>query len=466
MANDRSTRQLSLTRIELTQYPIFRALLLSRWPQFILTSLALAGFLLAILTGWFGTPVGSRNFSVIFVWIAWWAILMLIAVPFFGRGWCSICPIPAPGEWLQRGALLQPHGKGGLTLGKRWPSKLRNIWLQNGAFLLVALFSTIVLTQPRFTAIVLTAFLLIAIATSLIFERRAFCRYLCPVGGFIGLYSQLAPIELRVKDPAVCATHKTKDCYNGNSQGYGCPWQVFPGGLTKNTYCGLCMECLRSCTEDNIVVQVRPFGKDLSLPGGRRLDEAYKAFIMLGSALVYMLVLLGPWGGLKSAAYQVGSASWFAYVGAFLTFVLAIVPGLFSAAVLIGRRLAGLRYETRRSVTNFAYALIPLGLSAWVAFSLSFVFANLTYLAPALSDPFGWGWNLIGAAGVAWSPLFTETIPLLQIAILLVGLFASIYPVRNVAAEGVSNSAALQQSIPVSLFCLGMTILIIALLVA
>ncbi len=466
VTNDLSMQQLKLMRIELTRYSIIRSLMLSRWPQFILTSLALTGFLLAILTGWFGTPVGSRNFSIIFVWIAWWAILMLIAVPFFGRGWCSICPIPAPGEWLQRGALLQPNGKGGLSLGKRWPNKFRNIWLQNGAFLLVALFSIIVLTQPRFTAVVLTAFLSIAVATSLIFERRAFCRYLCPVGGFIGLYSQLAPIELRVKDAAICASHKTKDCYNGNLRGYGCPWQVFPGGLTKNTHCGLCMECLRTCTEDNILVQTRPFAQDLILPGGRRLDEAYKAFIMLGSALVYMSVLLGPWGSLKSAAYQIGSAPWFAYVAAFLVFVLAVVPGLFSVAVLIGRRLAGLRYNARRSVINFAYALIPLGLAAWIAFSLSFVFANLTYLAPALSDPFGWGWDLIGAAGVGWSPLFTETVPLMQIAILTIGLFGSISIVRRIAAEGVSKTAALYQSIPISLFCVGATILILTLLIA
>ena len=52
-------------------------------------------------------------------------------------------------------------------------------------------------------AVVLAAFLFIAIGTSLIYERRAFCRYLCPVGGFIGLYSQLAPTEVRVISTSV-----------------------------------------------------------------------------------------------------------------------------------------------------------------------------------------------------------------------------------------------------------------------
>lgn len=451
--------------MELTRFPWIRKLLHSRWPQLILTGLALAGFVLAILTGLFGTPVGSRNFGIIFVWIAWWAILMLIAVPFFGRGWCSICPIPAPGEWLQRGAMLAPGENPGLGLGKRWPRRLRNMWLQNGAFVLVALFSAVVLTQPRATGIALAAFLFVALGTSLVFERRAFCRYLCPVGGFIGLYAQIAPLELRVKDPAVCAAHTTKSCYVGNQNGYGCPWQVFPGGLTKNTYCGVCMECLRTCSEDNILIRVRPFGADLSRPGGRKMDEAYKAFIMLGSALVYMMVLLGPWGALKHAASSVGSLAWLGYALAFLVFVLVVLPGCFLFAVLTGRRLAGLRTPLRRLFTSLAYALVPLGLCAWIAFSLSFVLTNLSYLLAAGSDPFGWGWNLFGTAGVAWTPYLSSAIPGLQVLVLLLGLAGSVSVTRRIAGEGVTRRAAAQLSLPVSIFCLAITLILLVLLI-
>src|SRR4030065_2835990 len=181
-----------MTPLDLTRLPLVKPLLRSRWPQFLITAIALGGFVFAILAGFAGTPVGSRNFGILFVWIAWWALLMLIAVPFFGRGWCSICPIPVPGEWLQRGAMLKPVGKG-LGLQKRWPKALRNIWLQNGTFALVALFSTVVLTQPRATAVVLAAFLFIAVAASLVFEGRAFWGYMCPVGSFIGPVYPAAP---------------------------------------------------------------------------------------------------------------------------------------------------------------------------------------------------------------------------------------------------------------------------------
>jgi len=453
-------------RYELTNIPLVKRLFVSRWPQFFLAVIALVGFVFAILAGFFGTPVGSRNFGIIFVWIAWWAILLLVAVPMTGRFWCSICPIPLPGEWLQRGALLKPGRNIGIGLGKRWPNRLRNIWMQNGAFILVALFSAVVLTQPKATAIVLSAFLFVALGTSLVFERRSFCRYLCPVGGFIGLYSQLAPLEVRVKDNSVCVSHEIKTCYSGNADGYGCPWQEFPPGLIKNTYCGTCMECLRACPHDNIAIQIRPFGADLSQPRGRKLDEAYKAFIMLGSAFVYALVLLGPWGQLKMAAYSVGSIQWIVYVFGFLLLVLAFLPGLFWLLIKIGGWVTGSKERERRRFINYATALIPLGLAAWIAFSLSFVLTNLSYVGMVISDPLGWGWNIFSTAGSNWKPYLSQIVPAMQTAVLLGGLVWAVYISLKLARENLSGRAVLMQAAPVLVFCLGMTLAMMGVLIA
>ncbi|MCL4394262.1 MAG: 4Fe-4S binding protein [Chloroflexi bacterium] len=255
---------MSYRRIELTREPIVKRILTSRWLQWSMIAITLPVFLLAILAGGFGTPAGSRNFGIVFVWVVWWAFLILLLLPLGGRLWCAICPIPAPGEWLQRRALVEPRRGGRLyTLGLKWPRRLANIWLQSASFLTVALFSVVILTTPSVSALVLALFAAMAVGTSLLFERRTFCRYLCPVGGFIGLYSQLAPVEIRARDRAVCMTHKQKTCYVGSAAGYGCPWLVFPGALEKNTYCGLCTECLKTCPLDNVGVFVRPFGADL-----------------------------------------------------------------------------------------------------------------------------------------------------------------------------------------------------------
>ncbi len=447
-----------MTRLDLVRQPILAAALRSRWPQFAVQIGLLIAFGLAIAAGLLGTPVGSANFGIVFVWIAWWALLMLILVPLLGRAWCAVCPIPLPGEWLQRGALLDPAGQG-LGLGRRWPARLRNIWLQNGAFVLVALFSAVVLTQPGVSALVLAAFLFTALGASLVFERRAFCRYLCPVGGFIGLYAQAAPLELRVIDPARCATHLEKTCYTGSADAHGCPWQIYPGGLSKNTYCGMCLECLRACPHDNVAINLRPFGADLAVAAGRRLDEAFKALIMLGAAIVYSAVMLGPWGALKTAAFSIGSAEWAIYALAFLALILAGLPGAFAAAVLLGRRWAGApRLGLRRGFVHLAYALAPLGLTAWIAFSLSFVFANLSYLWPVASDPFGWGWDLFGTARLGWQPYLMSAVPFLQTLALIGGLAWAASTARRIAGGLLPSPAAARRlTAPVVGYCFALT---------
>lgn len=460
-----------MTPIEITRNPIIKATLRNRWPQFVIRVIALAGFVLAIVAGFVGTPVGNHNFGIVFVWIVWWALLMLILVPLAGRSWCAVCPIPMPGEWLQNGALLKPRGKG-FGLNRKWPKRFRNIWMQNIAFTLLALFSAVVLTQPSVTGVVLLLFLIIALVTSLIFERRAFCRYLCPVGGFIGLYSQVAPVEVRVKDPAVCAVHSEKSCYTGSQDGYGCPWLVYPGTLTKNINCGLCMECLRTCTQDNVALNLRSFGADLKQSSGHKLDEAFKAFIMLGAALTYSAVMLGPWGVLKSAAYSIGTAEWLVYAVTLLGLIYVILPGAFLIAVGVGRTLArvlnpsqGSRESLKKSFAAFATALIPLGLMAWLAFSLSFVFASLSYVWPVVSDPLGAGWNLFGTAGVAWQPYLMSIVPFLQAGVLIGGLGWACVVARRIAAEQQTGRGVTWEALPVMGFCFVVTAGLLGLLI-
>jgi hypothetical protein len=207
------------------------------------------------------------------------------------------------------------------------------------------------------------------------------------------------------------------------------------------------MECIRTCPHDNIAVNIRPFSVDLEKPSAR-MDEAFKAFIMFGSAMIYAGVLLGPWGVLKDAAYQVGTNAWFVYAAFFLAAIFVVLPGLFSLGILPAN--SGVVFKQR--FASLATALIPLGLMFWVAFSLSFVLTNASYIMAALSDPLGIGWNLFGTANMAWRPMLTTILAPAQILALVGGLIWSAHMAQKAANE------VRISSLPVIVYCFAATI--------
>jgi hypothetical protein len=194
------------------------------------------------------------------------------------------------------------------------------------------------------------------------------------------------------------------------------------------------MECLRTCPYDNIAVNARPFSADLAKPS-TRMDEAFKAFIMMGAAMIYAAIFLGPWGNLKLAAYSVGSLAWFGYSAAFLAIIFGLLPALFLGVVGAGKALTKAAMALKKSFIAFATALVPLGLMFWVAFSLSFVLTNAAYIFSTISDPLGWGWNLFGTATLAWHPYLTGLLLPLQTLVLVAGLLWTGRTAQKVGTE-------------------------------
>ncbi len=430
-------------RLELTRAPFVRRLLRSRWTTFLPTALNLFLFLVILAAGLVGTPVGNANIAIVFIWILWWAALMLLLVPFGSRIWCGICPLPVVGEWLQRRALVsraaRPAGR-----GWKWPKPVRNMWIVNGVFLGVAMFSGIITTRPWATVALLGTIMLLSTGLFLLYEKRTFCRYLCPVGGFLGLYANFSALEVRPKSIPECLGHKSKECILGSGSGYGCPWLEQPTSLKRNTYCGMCFECFRSCSRDNMGLFLRPFGTDLLVESHRGLDEAWKAFIMLGAAAVYSATMMGPWGALKDWANLRSPGGFALFASGLVGLLLVVLPALHGSFAWASWQLAGRGAPLRRVFTNFSYHLVPFGLLAWIGFSFAILLPNGSYTLRIISDPFGWGWNLFGTAHVAWTPVLTAWLPMLQAGALLIGFVYSLdiaWKIARQTFEGASAAA-------------------------
>ena len=420
-------------RFELTKIKPVRALFRSRWFPLLGLIINLFVFVIILLAGFMGGySAGNYNFGIMIVWILWWVMLMFVLVPVFSRAWCMVCPFPIFGDWAQRGVLFGVNTGKLKGLNIKWPKGLKNMWVMNILFLVTTFFSGFFTVRPLATFILLGAIILIAFIMGLIFEKRTFCLYVCPVSGFQGLYSQFAMAEIRRKDPAICQEHKLKTCYLGNEKGYSCPWLLTPFSFKKNTYCGMCLECFKSCPYDNMAFNLRLPGADLLVDEKRGFDEAWKSFIMLGIAMVFFLTMQGPWGVLKDMVRGTTLKGYLTFISLHSAFSLLIVPGIFFVFTYLSRLLSGNREVPLKKIfINFSYTLIPIGLGVWIAFSLGIILPNGSYILHILSDPFAWGWNLFGTANFPWTPVFTHMLGYLQGLVLAIFyLFAVAYGFR------------------------------------
>ena len=107
--------------------------------------------------------------------------------------------------------------------------------------------------------------------------------------------------------------------------------------------------------------------------------------------------------------------------------------------------------------------LLPLGLFAWIAFTVAFAFPKFNYVLTVLSDPLGWGWNLFGSADTTWSPDVSIFSPILQVTLLMIGLFWSIKVAQHLPKT--NTLPGQRQLLPIYLFCLAFTFTMLWLLV-
>jgi hypothetical protein len=286
------------------------------------------------------------------------------------------------------------------------------------------------------TAAIVLGFAALAVLVGLFFERRSFCRHLCPIGGLIGIYSMTAPLELRAKDGAVCAADREKACYRGSATASGCPMLEFPASLDRNNYCTFCAACVGGCGHANLALRLRAFGKDLWASRHRALDEAYLAAALVGLTLLVTAGMLTAWPAWISAlarwlpAGVRASLKPVTYLGLVESVVLlggalVVVPlVVLAAAAAANRRAEGHALGLRRTFVTFAYMLVPVGLGMHLAHNLGHLLLEGAGIVPVVQRAvLTWTpWSL-GVPDWRVLPLAPEPVVLLLQATFVVGFF-------------------------------------------
>jgi hypothetical protein len=190
----------------------------------------------------------------------------------------------------------------------------------------------------------------------------------------------------------------------------------------------MCTECIKTCPYDNATFRWRGFAEETAL---RSPGEAWLAMVMLVLGTLYCLVHLGPWPLLRDAANIADRRAGGLFLGfAAVLWLTALVglPAVMLVASYAGKRLAGTAQSSWAVLTALSGALVPLGKMVWIAFAIPLVMVNLSFVKQSLSDPFGWGWDLLGTANSPWHQVWPRAIPWIQVLIVLMGLY---YSLRN-----------------------------------
>lgn len=421
----------------LNQYPWLRQFLLSRWYPGAIWVVMMAVFVPVTLAGLIG-PQGREESVTLNLFWAWWWPGYLLVFALVGRLWCAVCPFMITAEWLRRLSLwLFPRQQ--LT----WPTKWLNRW---GAWLLWLGFVAIYIWEKLWDLphhAYLSAWLLIiitggAVICSLIYERRLWCRYLCPIGGMNGMFAKLAVIELRSSQQVCGSQCETFGCYKGSgvmpvefadalpTEGQateGCPLYSHPAQLQDNRDCVLCMTCLKACPNRSVQLNLRFPATDLL--------ESHRGFWAEGALLLLLLGGVGMHHSdriLATLGFPNLSLSSEQFTPSLLiTLGILSLPTL---AIVLTHTLARWLDPALPNTQTIVYAYLPLTLAANLAHYIPAGLMEAGEILPVLA-------RTLGGSGDGWPSLTwsSDVAIFLQGVTLLSGLLFSLYPLYRISAR-------------------------------
>ncbi len=301
--------------------------------------------------------VTETNPAMMVTWFVWFPILPLVTAS-VGRVWCAVCPIAGFGD------LFAKLGRFNLPVPRLL--KRLDFWTLLAAFIIIEFGEGVfgVDSSPGMTLAFLTGLLFVAAAMTVLYERRAFCRYLCPLAGWLGAYAALSPLEIR-GNKKVCQTQCGEHfCYKGTAAVPGCPMFLYPAAMNSNTECLLCTNCVKSCDNRGVQLNLRPPLVELWRNSAPGLGLAVFAFVLLGVMSSHWITKLPFWKTVKAAPPLPLTV---VELALFFGCIIAGVISLFAASLISA---AASREKLSSNMARYGAAFIPLAFASHASLML------------------------------------------------------------------------------------------------
>ncbi|MHA2364003.1 MAG: hypothetical protein ACXAC7_08585 [Candidatus Hodarchaeales archaeon] len=412
-----------LPKFSLNKLPGFNKILIQFQLIEFIKYVSFISMIFIIISGLFGTNIGLLNPAIFLVWIGWWLALTIIFFPFNAKTWCSVCPIPLGGQLIHRYAPLN------WLRNKKFPKRLKLFgFLPLILFLIFSTLSVPISTIPFYTGIILLIMIITATIVDGIGEERSFCKNICPINSMLKVYGNTGVLQVQPIDYSVCLEEHVRTCMLGEeSSGWGCDWGFFPGKLKTNlNNCTTCLECFKSCSRDNLTLQL---SKPKILPMEKEklsFSDGVAPIFFFGIIVIYTILKIGTIKPLHNwmLIVTLTDAIFYFFVEFFL--IMILIPSIFFVFIVFPI-LYGMykentpKKEIRDNVIKSSLSTIPLSLSAWIAFSITFILPSIPLMIRWFADPLQMGWNPFGLKTIQHLPG-----ELLQLIMLIAGFILSI----------------------------------------
>lgn len=363
-------------KLNLLRWRIGRAIV---HPTIVLPARGIAMVLFIVVTfaGLFGNA--SENIAPTMVWVIWWVGLAYISA-LIGNLWTVINPWSTTfdlANWLYRRA--NPAGE--LSLKSPYPDQL-GIW--PGVLLFFAFtWVEIAYSDSPFPSRIAQMILIYSLITwggMFLYGKDQWIQRGEAFSLAFGFLAKFAPTEIRVTSEETCKVCSVL-CQDLDGQCIGCA------------------SCFNTTPAEHRELNLRPYG--VGLLRNEDISTSTLAFIvLLLSTVTFDGFTETPlWSDIQITLYRsvpsitaIDTAGLLAFpllfLGIYLTFAKLM-------AETSGRRQRGAEMVFARL---FVHSLIPIALAYHLAHYLSFLFIQGQYIIPQASDPFGWGWDLMGTA--------------------------------------------------------------------
>ena len=211
-----------------------------------------------IVDGLRGPQVGAMNLAGVLPWIHWRGLLILGLLA-AGNFFCMACPVHAAAD---AGPPLAPAGLALAALAAKQVAGGRSCSSCSSGPTRRSPSGTAPGGPPGSSSATSSA----AFVVDGFFRGASFCKYVCPIGQFNFVQSLVSPLEVKVRDPDVCATCRTKDCIRGRDGIPGCELHLFQPRKAGNMDCTFCLDCVHACPHDNVGMLAAPGQRSVARP--------------------------------------------------------------------------------------------------------------------------------------------------------------------------------------------------------